>query len=222
MLLLLHESSSSIFRQPWHLTAFPWTKAVWGRRAWLPRTAPRRRPWMGTGTIRAACCWLWTFRRRAWMALERASWGLSSQPYLLVLLLTGRSALPGLSHDGSRAHSIDMRAAPAPLRGTIRRASHTSKRSPQASCLTAADRGWRSRSAAFHELTHWTGGAGRLCRDTIRDDHVGKELRSQEDLVAEMGPIIGQEGDSLRDLNHQATLFRGRSQRSADRPQPGQ
>jgi antirestriction protein ArdC len=42
-------------------------------------------------------------------------------------------------------------------------------------------------ATAFHELTHWTGGAGRLCRDTIRNYHVGKDVRSQEELTAEMG-----------------------------------
>jgi len=42
-------------------------------------------------------------------------------------------------------------------------------------------------STAFHELTHWTGGAGRLFRDTIRNYHIGKDVRSQEELVAEMG-----------------------------------
>ena len=42
-------------------------------------------------------------------------------------------------------------------------------------------------AAAFHELTHWTGGAGRLCRDTLRDYHIGTDVRSQEELVAEMG-----------------------------------
>jgi antirestriction protein ArdC len=42
-------------------------------------------------------------------------------------------------------------------------------------------------AAAFHELTHWTGGAGRLCRDSIRNYHLGKDVRSQEELTAEMG-----------------------------------
>jgi antirestriction protein ArdC len=42
-------------------------------------------------------------------------------------------------------------------------------------------------ATAFHELTHWTGGAGRLGRDTIRNYHVGKDVRSQEELTAEMG-----------------------------------
>ena len=42
-------------------------------------------------------------------------------------------------------------------------------------------------AAAFHELTHWTGGAGRLCRDTLRDYHIGTDVRSQEELTAEMG-----------------------------------
>jgi len=42
-------------------------------------------------------------------------------------------------------------------------------------------------ATAFHELTHWTGGAGRLCRDTVRNYHVGKDVRSQEELTAEMG-----------------------------------
>ncbi|MDD2837114.1 MAG: zincin-like metallopeptidase domain-containing protein [Methanothrix sp.] len=42
-------------------------------------------------------------------------------------------------------------------------------------------------AAAFHELTHWTGGAGRLCRDTLRDYHMGTDVRSQEELTAEMG-----------------------------------
>ncbi|MBN1236670.1 MAG: DUF1738 domain-containing protein [Methanotrichaceae archaeon] len=42
-------------------------------------------------------------------------------------------------------------------------------------------------ATAYHELTHWTRGAGRLCRDTIRNYHIGKDVRSQEELVAEMG-----------------------------------
>jgi antirestriction protein ArdC len=42
-------------------------------------------------------------------------------------------------------------------------------------------------STAFHELTHWTGGAGRLCRDSVSSYHMGKDVRSQEELVAEMG-----------------------------------
>jgi antirestriction protein ArdC len=42
-------------------------------------------------------------------------------------------------------------------------------------------------ATAFHELTHWTGGVGRLCRDTISSYHVGKDVRSQEELTAEMG-----------------------------------
>jgi len=42
-------------------------------------------------------------------------------------------------------------------------------------------------AAAFHELAHWTGGTGRLCRDTLRDYHMGTDLRSQEELTAEMG-----------------------------------
>lgn len=42
-------------------------------------------------------------------------------------------------------------------------------------------------ATAFHELTHWTGGAVRLCRDTITNYHIGKDVRSQEELTAEMG-----------------------------------
>jgi len=42
-------------------------------------------------------------------------------------------------------------------------------------------------AAAFHELTHWTGGAERLCRETLRDYHMGTDVRSQEELTAEMG-----------------------------------
>jgi len=42
-------------------------------------------------------------------------------------------------------------------------------------------------ATAFHELTHWTGGAGRLCRDTVSNYHIGKDVRSQEELTAEMG-----------------------------------
>jgi len=42
-------------------------------------------------------------------------------------------------------------------------------------------------AAAFHELIHWTGGVERLCRDTLRDYHIGTDVRSQEELVAEMG-----------------------------------
>jgi len=42
-------------------------------------------------------------------------------------------------------------------------------------------------ATAFHELTHWTGGAGRLCRDSFSSYHMGKDVRSQEELVAEMG-----------------------------------
>jgi antirestriction protein ArdC len=42
-------------------------------------------------------------------------------------------------------------------------------------------------AVAFHELTHWTGGAGRLCRDSVSNYHIGKDVRSQEELTAEMG-----------------------------------
>jgi antirestriction protein ArdC len=42
-------------------------------------------------------------------------------------------------------------------------------------------------ATAFHELTHWTGGAGRLCRDSVSSYHMGKDVRSQEELTAEMG-----------------------------------
>jgi len=42
-------------------------------------------------------------------------------------------------------------------------------------------------AAAFHELIHWTGGAGRLSRETLRDYHMGTDVRSQEELTAEMG-----------------------------------
>jgi len=45
-------------------------------------------------------------------------------------------------------------------------------------------------AAAFHELTHWTGGERRLCRDSIRNYHIGKDVRSQEELVAEMGAAL--------------------------------
>jgi antirestriction protein ArdC len=42
-------------------------------------------------------------------------------------------------------------------------------------------------ATAFHELTHWTGGAGRLSRDSIRNYHMGRDVRSQEELTAEIG-----------------------------------
>ena len=42
-------------------------------------------------------------------------------------------------------------------------------------------------ATAYHELSHWTGGARRLSRDSIRNYHIGKDVRSQEELVAEMG-----------------------------------
>lgn len=42
-------------------------------------------------------------------------------------------------------------------------------------------------SVAFHELTHWTGASGRCSRDTVKNYHVGKDVRSQEELTAEMG-----------------------------------
>jgi antirestriction protein ArdC len=41
-------------------------------------------------------------------------------------------------------------------------------------------------AAAFHELTHWKGGAGRLCQDRVSNYHEGKDVRSQEELTAEM------------------------------------
>jgi len=41
-------------------------------------------------------------------------------------------------------------------------------------------------AVAFHELTHWKGGAGRLCRDSVSNYHEGKDVRSQEELTAEM------------------------------------
>jgi len=42
-------------------------------------------------------------------------------------------------------------------------------------------------SAAFHELTHWTGGRGRLERREIIEYRQEKEYRSLEELTAEMG-----------------------------------
>ena len=42
-------------------------------------------------------------------------------------------------------------------------------------------------SAAFHELTHWTGGRPRLARPEIAEYHIGQEIRSREELTAEMG-----------------------------------
>jgi len=42
-------------------------------------------------------------------------------------------------------------------------------------------------SAAFHELTHWTGGSPRLARFGILHYHFGEDVRSLEELIAEMG-----------------------------------
>ena len=42
-------------------------------------------------------------------------------------------------------------------------------------------------SAAFHELIHWTGGAPRLARSGILNHHFGQDIRSQEELTAEIG-----------------------------------
>jgi len=42
-------------------------------------------------------------------------------------------------------------------------------------------------SAAFHELTHWTGGRARLARPEIVNYHMGTDIRSREELTAEMG-----------------------------------
>lgn len=42
-------------------------------------------------------------------------------------------------------------------------------------------------AAAFHELTHWTGGATRIDRPGIRHYFVGDGTRSLEELTAEMG-----------------------------------
>jgi antirestriction protein ArdC len=42
-------------------------------------------------------------------------------------------------------------------------------------------------SAAFHELTHWTGGSPRLARSGIQHYHFGGDVRSLEELIAEMG-----------------------------------
>ena len=52
------------------------------------------------------------------MALERASWGLSSQQHLRELILMGRRALPGFRAGVvTGAHSFAVRAAPAPFPG---------------------------------------------------------------------------------------------------------
>jgi len=42
-------------------------------------------------------------------------------------------------------------------------------------------------SAAFHELVHWTGGSPRLARPGILHYHFGGDIRSLEELTAEMG-----------------------------------
>ena len=42
-------------------------------------------------------------------------------------------------------------------------------------------------STAFHELTHWTGGRARLARPEIIDYQIGVDIRSREELTAEMG-----------------------------------
>ncbi|OPY50660.1 MAG: hypothetical protein A4E48_01812 [Methanosaeta sp. PtaU1.Bin060] len=42
-------------------------------------------------------------------------------------------------------------------------------------------------SAAFHELIHWTGGPSRLARSEILNYNFGEDIRSQEELVAEIG-----------------------------------
>jgi len=42
-------------------------------------------------------------------------------------------------------------------------------------------------SVAFHELTHWTGGRHRLARPEIVSYHMGTDIRSREELTAEMG-----------------------------------
>ena len=42
-------------------------------------------------------------------------------------------------------------------------------------------------SVAFHELTHWTGGRLRLARPEIINYHIGEDIRSREELTAEMG-----------------------------------
>jgi antirestriction protein ArdC len=39
----------------------------------------------------------------------------------------------------------------------------------------------------FHELTHWTGGAARMDRQTVRDYGKNKKIRASEELIAEMG-----------------------------------
>jgi len=39
----------------------------------------------------------------------------------------------------------------------------------------------------FHELTHWTGGAARIDRQTVRDYGKNKKIRASEELIAEMG-----------------------------------
>ena len=42
-------------------------------------------------------------------------------------------------------------------------------------------------SAAFHELTHWSGSSLRLNREGIRNGYFGTQVYSQEELIAEMG-----------------------------------
>ncbi len=42
-------------------------------------------------------------------------------------------------------------------------------------------------SAAYHELTHWSGSPLRLNREGIRKGYFGSQVYSQEELIAEMG-----------------------------------
>lgn len=58
-------------------------------------------------------------------------------------------------------------------------------------------------SSNFHELTHWTGGARRLARFNITDYCLDRQVRSLEELTAEMGAAFMSQ---LANLDTSATI----------------
>jgi hypothetical protein len=101
-------------------SAWPWGSPTGG---WRSRFGPCSSP---PPLVQQRLGRTWTFSNTQEPYGLSSQLVLSSQPHLHELIPMGRRALPGPSRGRSRAHSLAVRAASAPLRGTIRRASDTS------------------------------------------------------------------------------------------------
>jgi len=70
-------------------------------------------------------------------------------------------------------------------------------------CIDQFDSSEDYYSSNFHELTHWTGGPRRLARRSVTDYTLDRQVRSLEELTAEMGAAFMCQ---LADLDTSATI----------------